>query len=154
MHAAAAIPVVLATNQGRELAVIGHQVSVKLTAADTGGLAYVFEDICPPGAGVPPHVHSREDEILTVLEGEFEVFLDGKTYKAAQGAVANFPRCVPHAFRNASGQPARALFVVTPGESFARFFEELSGLPANAPPDPRKIAEIFGRYGMSILPGK
>lgn len=151
MLSAAAIPIVLGATEGRQLAVIGHEITVKLTAADTGGSAYVFEDVCPPGAGVPPHIHSREDEILTVLEGEYEIFLDGKTYTAAPGAVANFPRSVAHAFRNLSTQPARALFVVTPAESFAKFFEELSALPPNAPPDPQRVAEIFARYGMTVL---
>ena len=142
-------PMMLGTTEGRRLPVIGHEITVKLTAADTAGGAYVFEDVCPPGVGVPLHVHEREDEILTVLEGEYEIFLDGKTYTAHKGAVANFPRFVAHAFRNIGQQPARALFVVTPAESFARFFEELSALPPNAPP--AMIAEVFARYGMAIL---
>lgn len=33
----------------------------------------------------------------------------------------------------------------------AKFFDELSRLPSNVPPDPEKVAEIFGRYGMEIL---
>ena len=139
----------LAAAEGRRLPIIGHEITVKLTAADTAGGAYVFEDACPPGAGVPPHVHQREDEILTVLEGEYEIFLDGKTHTARQGAVANFPRFVAHAFRNVSNRPARALFVVTPAESFARFFEELSALPADAAP--ATIAEVFARYSMAVL---
>lgn len=147
-------PKLLGASEGRRLAVIGHEITVKLTAAETDGGAYVFEDVCPPGAGVPPHVHTREDEILTVLEGEYEIFLDGKTYTATRGAVANFPRSVAHAFRNATNKPARALFVVTPAESFAEFFDELSTLPPHAPPDPAKVAEIFGRYGMTILAGQ
>jgi hypothetical protein len=46
---------------------------------------------------------------------------------------------------------ARALFVVTPGQSFAKFFDELSGLLSSVPPDPARVAEIFGPYGMEIL---
>lgn len=145
------VPAFLEGAKGRHLNIIGHDVTVKLTDAETAGAAYVFEDVCPPGAGVPPHVHHREDEILTVLEGEYEVFLDGKTFTATPGAVANFPRFVPHGFRNTSRRPARALFVVTPAESFAKFFEELSALPSHVPPDPAEVAEIFGRYGMEIL---
>jgi quercetin dioxygenase-like cupin family protein len=104
-----------------------------------------------PRGGVPPHVHQREDETLTVLQGEYEVFLDEKTFTATQGAIANFPRFVPHGFKNTSQGPARALFVVTPGESFAKFFDELSALPSDVPPVPAKVSEIFGRYGMEIL---
>jgi quercetin dioxygenase-like cupin family protein len=145
------IPVLLHAAEGKHLSVIGHDITVKLTDTETAGNAFVFEDVCPPGVGVPPHVHQREDEILAVLEGEFEVFLDGKTFTASEGAIANFPRFVPHGFWNRSEQPARALFVVTPGGSFAKFFNELSGLPSSVPPDPATLAEIFGRYGMEIL---
>jgi quercetin dioxygenase-like cupin family protein len=144
-------PALLQGTEGRRLSVIGHEITVKLTDAETAGDAFVFEDVCPPAVGVPPHVHQREDEILVVLEGEYELFLNGKTFTATEGAVANFPRFVPHGFRNTSQQPARALFVVTPGRSFAKFFDELSSLPSNVPPDPTKVAEIFGRYGMQIL---
>jgi quercetin dioxygenase-like cupin family protein len=139
----------LGATEGRRLPIIGHEITVKLAANDTAGGAYVFEDACPPGIGVPPHVHEREDEILTVLEGEYEIFLDGKTYTAQKGAVANFPRFVAHAFKNVGNRPARALFVVTPAESFAQFFEELSALPPNAPTV--LICEVFARYGMAIL---
>jgi mannose-6-phosphate isomerase-like protein (cupin superfamily) len=145
------IPALLQRTEGRHLNVIGHEIRVKLTDAETAGDAFVFEDVCPPAIGVPPHVHQREDEILIVLEGEYEVFLDGRRFVATKGAVANFPRFVPHGFRNTGQEPARALFVVTPGHSFAKFFDELSSLPSNVPPDPAKVAEIFGRYGMEIL---
>lgn len=145
------VPALLERTEGRLLKIIGHDITVKLTDLETGGGAYVFEDVCPPGVCVPPHVHRREDEILTVLEGEYEVFLDGKTFVATQGAIANFPRFVPHGFRNTSRGPARALFVVTPAESFAKFFQELSALPSDVPPDPVQVAEIFKRYGMEIL---
>ena len=145
------LPALLERTEGRRLKVIGHDIIVKLTDAETAGGAYVFEDVCPPGAGVPCHVHRLEDEILTVLEGEYEVFLDGKTFTATQGAIANFPRFVPHGFRNASRGPARALFVVTPAESFAKFFQELTALPSDVPPDPAQVTEIFKRYGMEIL---
>ncbi len=37
---------------------------MKLSSADTGGAFFLFETAVPPGRGVPPHVHSREDEVL------------------------------------------------------------------------------------------
>lgn len=145
------MPALLQPTEGRHLSVMGHDITVKLTDAATAGEAFVFEDVCPPGIGVPLHMHQREDEILVVLEGEYEVFLDGKTFTANKGAIANFPRYVAHGFRNSRERPARALFVVTPGRSFANFFDELSSLPSNPLPDPEKVAKIFGRYGMEIL---
>ncbi len=37
---------------------------MKLSSADAGGAFFLFENAVPPGRGVPPHVHSREDEVL------------------------------------------------------------------------------------------
>jgi hypothetical protein len=65
--------------------------------------------------------------------------------------VANFPRNIVHGFRNVSDQPARALFVVTPGENFERFFHELSSIAPDVPADMAKLAELFSRYGLPIV---
>ena len=109
-----------------------------------------FESLINPGKAVPPHVHSREDEIIHLIEGACEVFLDGKTYVAQAGAVINFPRNVVHGFRNTSSIPARALFIATPGENFEAFFNELSAVAPTMPADMEKVAALFAEYGLPI----
>lgn len=146
-------PIVIPAKGGRHVVVLGNQIEVKLDTSATAGLAFVFEAVTPPGVGVPPHIHQHEDEIIRIIEGEFEIFLDGRRYQATDGAVINFPRSVVHAFRNSGTRPARALFVVTPGENFEKFFGELGALPSDAPPDMAKIAAIFERYGLPIVAG-
>lgn len=131
--------------------VLGNEITVKLASPETGGDFHVFEAVTPPGVGVPPHVHQHEDEIIQVIDGEFEIFLDGKTHTATQGAVINFPRFISHGFRNAGKTPGRAIFTVIPGANFEKFFEELSALPGDRPPDMARVAEIFRRYDIEIL---
>ena len=111
----------------------------------------MFENTVNPGEGVPPHVHAREDEIIHLIEGSCEVFLDGKTYQAEAGAVVNFPRNVVHGFRNTGKAPARALFIVTPGENFESFFSELSEVAPTMPADMEKVAALFAKYGLPIM---
>lgn len=106
----------------------------------------------PVGAGIPPHVHEYEDEIIYVLEGSYGIFLDGEQYQTGTGACLHFPRGVPHGFQNIGDAPGRTLWTVMPGASFEQFFTELGALPADQPPDLEKVAAIFGRYGMQILP--
>jgi quercetin dioxygenase-like cupin family protein len=144
-------PTVVPSNDGRKMFVLGQEITLKLAKPETGGDYYVFEVLTPPGVGVPPHVHQHEDEILQVIEGEFGVFLDGKTHKATQGAVFNCPRFIPHGFSNIGKNPGRTLFTVIPGTNFEQFFEELSALPADRPPDMAKVAAIFKRYDIEIL---
>ena len=142
---------VIPPREGRRMLVIGHEITPKLTPAETAGDAYVFEALTPPGVGVPPHVHQHEDELLRILKGEYEIFLDGRTYKVTEGAWINFPRLVPHGFRNIGNQPGYTMFTVVPGAKFEKFFEDLSALPPTEPPDKTKIAEIFGRYDIVMV---
>jgi quercetin dioxygenase-like cupin family protein len=144
-------PAVVQPKDGRTMLVLGQEVTVKLSSGETGGDYYIFETVVPPGARVPPHIHSREDEILEVLDGELEIFLDGETFKTSGGALAFFPRQTVHAFGNAAKTPARARFVVSPGANFEKFFGELCALPANQPPDMAKVMEIFAGYGLPIV---
>lgn len=144
-------PTVVPLNEGRKMFVLGQEITLKLARPETGGDFYLFEVLTPPGVGVPPHVHQHEDEIMQVMEGEFEIFLEGKTHKANQGVVINFPRFIPHGFSNTGKKTGRTLFTVIPGRNFEEFFEELSALPADRPPDMAKVAGIFRRYDMEIL---
>jgi quercetin dioxygenase-like cupin family protein len=145
-------PTVLQPGEGRKIMVLGMEVTKKLSSLETGGDYFLFDGVVRQGDRVPPHIHHREDEIIQVLEGELEIFLGGMTFKAPAGAVAYFPRNVVHAFANVGNAPAKARFLASPGENFEKFFEELSALPANQPPDMAKVMEIFVRYGLPIVP--
>lgn len=138
--------------EGRPLNVMGHKISVKLDSKETGGDYYVFEVATPAGAGIPPHVHQNEDEVIYIIEGTYEIFLNGRTFIATAGSVLNFARYAPHGFTNVGSSTGRTVWVVTPGIGFEQFFEELGALPADQPPDLGKVAQIFGSYGMEILP--
>ena len=136
----------------RKMDVLGHEVTVRLSGADTDGEYFVFEDVTPPGAGVPLHVHRREDEFFRVLDGEFEVQIDHQTQQVTSGAMFCLPRDIPHGYRNMGTTPGRILFTVMPGGNFEKFFNELGALPTDEEPDTGKVAEIFARYGIKILP--
>jgi len=138
-------------SQPRKFHVLGQEVTLHVSDAETGDNYYVFEGLAPAGAVVPPHIHQHEDEIVYVLEGEFEVQLGDGTFRLKAGESRYFPRHVVHGFTNVGATPARTLFFESPGANFARFFEELSTLPADLPPDPAKVHEIFARYEIDIV---
>ncbi len=144
-------PVVMPEGEGRILNVIGNIVTLKLSRNHSNGDAYVFEAVTPPGVGVPPHIHQHEDEMIEVLEGQYEFFIDGKTYNVHKGAFVYFPRFKPHAFRNIGTSNGKTLWVIQPGERFENFFEELGALPATQPPDMKKVGEIFSKYDIEII---
>ena len=92
---------------GRPTIKIGPPLSAQI------GLA---ESELPPGGGFSiPHWHEDLYEVFYVLEGEVE-FLLGRQWRCAPAGTTVFiPAGTVHAFRNASGRPARQLVAGPPG---------------------------------------
>jgi mannose-6-phosphate isomerase-like protein (cupin superfamily) len=65
---------------------------------DTNGAFSLLEATVVPGTEPPPHVHSREDELFYVLEGQFDVYVGDKTFSVIAGECIFLPRLKPHAF--------------------------------------------------------
>lgn len=141
---------VVHNGEGRNFNLLGHSITTVFSKQTTEGAYYVFEVVTPPGLGLPPHVHDREDELIYVVEGELEIMLGGEKFIAKAGDNVFLPKHVAHAFQNAGSKAARAIFTVVPGGNFEEFFDELAALPPGEP-DMKKIIEIFSRYGMEIL---
>jgi mannose-6-phosphate isomerase-like protein (cupin superfamily) len=92
-------------------------------AAATGGALSVFRATMPEGFGPPRHIHTREDEVFLVLDGEALFDIDGRILTAGPGMTVFMPRGVPHTFRVQS-PVARMLGVMTPG-GFEALFRNL-----------------------------
>jgi quercetin dioxygenase-like cupin family protein len=95
----------------------------------TGGRMSVFRCSAPGGFGPPRHVHTREDEVFHVLDGEVCFEIDGRRRLAGPGTTVWMPRGVPHGFRVQSAA-ATMLGTITPG-SYEHLFRAL-GSPARA----------------------
>ena len=96
-------------------------------SAVTGGKLSVFQSTMPEGFGPPRHIHTREDEVFLVLDGEVWFDVDGQHLVAGPGASIYMPRGVPHTFRVKS-PVARLLGIMSPG-AFEQLFRNLS-IPA------------------------
>ena len=146
----AALPAkVIPAGEGTSHNVLGSRVSIKLAGDDTYELLTMVEDYNDPGIGIPLHVHTREDEVFRVLEGEVEYTLGQETVVLKAGDVAFAPRNVPHAWRVVGTVPARSIMLANPA-GIELMFDELGRLPGG-PPDLSRVAEICGRYGISFL---
>ena len=148
---------VLPPSVGEKIWIVGDTMWLKATSAGTGGAYTVIENISLPGSGPPPHLHENHDESMYVIDGEFEILLDAKKIRAAQGAFAFVPRGTVHRFRCIGDRPGRILVVFTPG-GIEEFFRE-AGLPAtnNGPAPSVDAAEIARttiagkRYGLRVI---
>ena len=89
--------------------------------------------------------------VRELLENDCEVWLAGETSRATAGTTFHFPRHTPHGFQNVGATSGKTLWNVVPGANFEPFFDELGALPPG-PPDLAKVAAIFGKYDIQILP--
>ena len=72
-----------------------------LVSALTGaGHLCLFEQFCDPGKGAPTHLHTAE-EVLTVLDGKAELWLDNERAMLTAGQSVVVPAGRRHGFRNA-----------------------------------------------------
>ena len=117
-----------------------------------GNFALVEHPIGPRALAAPMHTHEREDEYTYVLEGEIGVQIGEEVLVAQPGDLVFKPRGVPHAFWNASDEPARALEIISPA-GFERYFAELAPLfpPANQGPlDEQAVGAVREKYGLEM----
>lgn len=141
---------VATANHGKKFNVLGHSITTRLAKQNTEGNYYVFECITPPGFGIPPHVHEKEDEIILIVKGEYSVMIGDQTFNANAGDICFFPKHIPHSFQNTGSREGTTLWTVIPGANFEEFFDKLGSLPAGEP-DIKVVAKLFADYGMQIL---
>ena len=103
---------------------------VHVPSEASGGKISVFTATMPRGFSPPRHIHTREDEVFLVVEGEVWFDLDGTRHLAGPGTSVYMPRGVPHTFLVHS-PVAKLLGVMTPG-AFEELFRNL-GIPAAEP---------------------
>ena len=117
-----------------------------------GSFALVEYLIGARALAAPMHTHEREEEYTHVLEGEVGVQIGEEVLIARPGDLVFKPRGVPHAFWNASDEPARALEIISPA-GFERYFAELAPLlpPANQGPlDEEAVGAVREKYGLEM----
>ena len=145
------------SGEGRSIWVVGDRYTIKCSGMDTSGAYALLEAIVPPGAGPPPHIHSREDEAFYVLDGELQFHADGRSFSATSGAWVTLAKGSLHYFKNTGSKPARMLIVVTPA-GLEEFFLEIgrktvegeSEPVAPTPEDIQKLVETAPKYGIEI----
>ncbi len=136
-------------NEGKLLNVIGDIQTHKILGSDTNNQLVEWVDDVEPGVGIPPHIHTKEDEIFRVIKGQIEIMINGQTTILEAGDTAFAPKHIPHAWKVVGTEKAKMITSAFPaGIEF--MFNELHKLP-QGPPDFKQVTEICGRYGISFL---
>ena len=77
-------------------------------------LLYASIHVVEPGAGSEGAIEHQGEEVGYVLEGEFELVVDGQTYRLQQGDSFFFRSNLPHGYRNPGAVTTRVVWVNTP----------------------------------------
>jgi quercetin dioxygenase-like cupin family protein len=144
-----------APGEGETKNVLGMPHIFKVSASDCLSETLVLELIVPPGLGVPPHTHTREDEFFLILEGALTFSVEGNDAPIAAnvGDFVSAPRARRHGFANAGSTQARALVTITPGSGAESMFDDLSKVTGD---DMQQVigeaVRICAGYGIEFAP--
>ena len=124
-------------------------VVIRVSAEDSDGAMTVLEEV-PPMVDTPLHVHSREDELFYIVEGEHIITLGEQEHRLGPGDSIFAPRGIPHAQRRVEPGVGRELVVLTPG-GFEQFFRDLAAAERDGALGPEAYAKASERAGLTWL---
>lgn len=121
------------------------------------GQTYVPKQVCetsfswhatfPPGTFVPPHVHPDQDEFIYMLDGRFDLFLDGNDAVAKSGDLIRLPQGIAHGIFNKSDAPVTCVFWVSPTKQLWDLFHRIHNVA-----DPAEVVRLAGEHNIHFLP--
>ena len=117
------------------------QMKVLLTTEDTAGAVSVIMAWHKPGEGPPDHVHFDQEETFFIVDGRYELTIDGQTSIDGPGTLVFIPRNIVHSFKNVGETSACRLDWTLPGGQ-DRYFKKISELAAGGSLTGDKLAEL------------
>ena len=128
----------------------GSLMKLLVTGERTAGRFMLAEVVERPGCRHPLHMHSREDELIYVLEGEVRVHIDGRWIACQAGEAIFLPRGREHTYAVVS-HAARLLVLGVPA-GLEGYYRELGQPPARhcVYQDAERMVIVAARYGIDI----
>ncbi|MBT8183178.1 MAG: cupin domain-containing protein [Eudoraea sp.] len=142
-------PKIIKDSEGNILNVIGDIQTHKISGKDTDNQIVEWTNDVAPGTGIPPHIHTKEDEIFRVIKGKVELMVGGEKTVLEPGDVAYAPKNIVHSWKIIGTEKASMCTSAFPA-GIEIMFEELGKLPPG-PPDFGKVTEICSKYGISFV---
>lgn len=128
----------------------GVRTEIHLTGADTGDAFCLLVDHPPPGWSLPAHLHEDAAETIHVIEGEFEMTVDGASERLGSGQTVHVPAGVVHSGANVGTAPGRRLLTFTPA-GMEEFFREAGAPVPDAEVDATTALASATRHGWRFV---
>jgi mannose-6-phosphate isomerase-like protein (cupin superfamily) len=128
----------------------GARTEIHLDGDDTDGAFCLIVDNPPAGWALPPHLHGNEAETIHILEGEFEMTIDGRAERLVAGQTVHIPAGIVHSGKNVGKGPGRRLLTFSPAGMEA-FFREAGSPSAAEEADRAETAAAAVRHGWRFV---
>jgi len=138
--------VVTATSSPRPLNVVGEQITVLASGAQTGSYE-IFHQAGPEGSGPPPHSHPW-DEAFYVVKGEVAFGVGDRELIAQPGTLVHLPAGTTHWFR--FGKGGAEMISMTSREGASHMFTDFDREISAESPDVGKLIELGRPYGLAV----
>ncbi|MBT8184432.1 MAG: cupin domain-containing protein [Eudoraea sp.] len=140
---------VIRESEGKVLEILGNIQKHKIIGKENNNQIFEWVDHLKPGSGIPPHIHTKEDEIFRVIKGQVEIMVDNKATVLKSGDMAYAPKHMVHSWRVIGDEAAEMCVSAFPA-GMEHMFEELNELPAG-PPDFAQLGQICSKYGIRFV---
>lgn len=142
-------PKIVLENEGNLLHSLGDNITVKFTGEDTNDQFAIVQQRNQPGTGLPPHLHTNEDEVFKLLQGQVKFSLNDQEHILSAGDAVFCPRGIPHSWVVIGEEMAIVDLTIVPA-GMEKMFVEIDAIE-NQKENMDKVKAILANYQISIL---
>jgi len=117
----------------------------KVASEDSAGRFALLQGGLAPRMLIPPHLHTREDEMTIVIRGRLGARVGDQEFELGPGGVLLKPRNIVHSMWNPTDEVSVLLEYISPG-AYVRFFEQVGAMPGGWTPRPA-LTDLAASYG-------
>jgi quercetin dioxygenase-like cupin family protein len=125
-----------------------HPNDLKISSKDTGGQLSVFEYTGLGKVGPMLHVHFEQDEIFTVIEGEYRFVVGGEIHVLKAGQTIFLPRNIAHTWLQLTDR-GKLIYFLQPAGKMEEFFSYMNNLKER--PTQEEIDSIHAAHQMKVV---
>lgn len=125
-----------------------HPNDLKISSKDTGGQLSVFEYTGLGKVGPSLHIHFEQDEIFTVIEGEYRFVVGELTHILTPGQTIFLPRNIPHTWIQLTDK-GRLIYFLQPAGKMEEFFSIMNKFTER--PSQEEMDRIHKDHGMKVV---
>jgi quercetin dioxygenase-like cupin family protein len=125
-----------------------HPNDLKISSKDTDGQLAVFDYTGLAKVGPMLHVHFEQDEIFTVIEGEYRFLVGGETHQLTAGQTIFLPRNIPHTWLQLTDR-GKLIYFLQPAGKMEEFFSYMNNLKER--PSPEEMDRIHAVHQMKVV---